>query len=324
MIATPQRGTIMSGRSFRSTTFIALALLVSIALAGCSTAGFSPIPTASPSPSGSTVPSADPALCGSAPADLSPGASSACASPAPSASTTGFYLRTWQSQALAPQYTFGWTPSVTISGGQLVSGLVAVPAIYPGPIYIGPTSRTISDKGVAAIIAEAQKGGLLDGKTNYGQGIAPGSIVVHIRLVVGGIAHDYSGPAQASDAQPGAAFSSFWQRLHSLDSWLALELGKQEPYVPTAIAVMTKPVAEPQDGFTPQKTAWPLESTFAAFGIAYGDAGSRCGTVTGADLAKLLPILKVSNQLTRFHDTAGVEKSLQVRVLFPGENSPCA
>ena len=45
--------------------------------------------------------------------------------------------------------------------------------------------------------------------------------------------------------------------------------------------------------------------------------------VTGADLAKLEPVVKQANQLTRFVDSANVKDSLLVRVLVPGEPSPC-
>jgi hypothetical protein len=109
--------------------------------------------------SGSGGPSSSPA--GSSPAGSSPASSAALSGPA---SVSGFYLRAWQTQALAPQYTFGWLAPVTISDGQFIDGNIAIPAIYPGPIYLGPQSRPISDAGIAAIVAEARKDGLLADK----------------------------------------------------------------------------------------------------------------------------------------------------------------
>jgi len=313
----------MPARSLGFFRLLGASLLVTATLAGCSVAGTSPVFPASP------VPSHDAGLCLPTDPPL-PGSSTACASPAPvaptpgtSVSTTGFYMRVWQTQALALKYTFGWLPAATISDGQFVSGLIAIPTIYPGPIYVGPVARTISDKGVATVIDEARRDGLLEGKTDYAQGIAPGSIVAHIRLVVDGVTHDLTGPIQASDSEPGAAFASFWTRVHSLDAWLAPELGKEAAYAPTAVAVMTQPVAEPQAGFTAKEVQWPLAGNFDTLGSALGSDGTRCATVTGADLTKLLPILQNANQLTRFVDSAGVKKSLQVRVLLPGEESPC-
>jgi hypothetical protein len=87
-------------------------------------------------------------------------------SPAPSGSSSanGFYLRAWQTQALAPQYTFAWLPLATISDGKFIDGMVAVPAIYPGPLWVGPSVRRSAPKGIDAIVAEARKQGLLGQK----------------------------------------------------------------------------------------------------------------------------------------------------------------
>jgi hypothetical protein len=54
-----------------------------------------------------------------------------------------------------------------------------------------------------------------------------------------------------------------------------------------------------------------------------GNDANRCAVVSGADLGKLEPVVKQSNQLTRFVDSAGVKDSLQVRVMVPGEPNPC-
>jgi hypothetical protein len=50
---------------------------------------------------------------------------------------------------------------------------------------------------------------------------------------------------------------------------------------------------------------------------------NRCAVVTGADLATLEPVVKQSNQLTRFVDSENVKDSLEVRALVPGEPSLC-
>jgi hypothetical protein len=46
--------------------------------------------------------------------------------------------------------------------------------------------------------------------------------------------------------------------------------------------------------------------------------------VSGADVTRLVPVVKQSNQLTRFVDSSGVKNSLVVRVLVPGEPGPCS
>lgn len=250
--------------------------------------------------------------------------------PSASSSASGFYLRAWRAQALAPRYTFSWLPNVTVSDGQYISGMVAVPAIYPGPIYVGLSSRPISTRGIDAIVAEARRDGLLGAKSDFADGIMPGSISAHILLVVDGVTHELTGVLPTAlgpaSAPPGtaAAFASFWSRLEMLDAWLATELGPSSPYTPTSIAVMLTPPAEANGSIAPNETPWPLASTFATFGQPYGGSVYRCATVTGTDLATLLPIVKASNQLTRFVDSTGAKVSLQARVLVPGESGPCA
>jgi len=81
-------------------------------------------------------------------------AASASAEGSGVAQPSGFYLRAWQSQDLAPQYTFGTLPQATIANGIFINGLVAIPMIYPGPIYVALQSRPISVAGINAIVAD--------------------------------------------------------------------------------------------------------------------------------------------------------------------------
>jgi hypothetical protein len=253
------------------------------------------------------------------------GPSATPASPAPA----GFYLQAWQTQALAPQNTFGWLPAVTIAGGQYIDGRVAIPMIYPGPLYVGLSERSISTNGVAAIVAEARVDGLLGDKVDFTASGLVGSITAHIRLVVDGVTHDLTGPlptdASTTFTAPGtaSAFTAFWNRLGTIDTWLSAELGQSGAYPPASIAVLVAPPADAMGPVTANEVTWPLASTFTTFGTPFGGSVYRCGTVNGEDLAKLLPIVQASNALTRFVDSTGAKMSLQVRVLLPGEASPC-
>jgi hypothetical protein len=243
--------------------------------------------------------------------------------------SSGFYLRAWQSQALAPQETFGWLPVATVVGGAYIDGRVAITMIYPGPLYIDPSARSIDAAGVAAIAAEAKAGGLLGDKTDFSADSAPGSILAHIQITVDGVTHDLTGPLPADASTTGtpgtvSAFTAFWNRIGSIDTWLAADLGQSGPYSPASIAVLVAPPTDAGAGITAVETAWPLASSFATFGQPFGGSVYRCATLTGPDLAKLLPVVQSSNALTRFVDSAGAKMSLQVRVLVPGEPGPCA
>lgn len=260
------------------------------------------------------------------PAVSSPAVSSAA--PSAPASTAGFYLRTWQTQALAPQYTFGWLAPVTISDGQFIDGNIAIPAIYPGPIYAGLQSRPISEAGIAAIVAEARKDGLLADKTDFATDALPGSVTTHIELRIDGVTRELTGPLPTGlvpdSAAPGtpAAYQRFWNQITSINSWLAADLGQGKSFTPTSLAVLVTPPTEATAGIAANEKPWPLASTFATFGKPLGGS-YRCATVTGSDATALLTVVVESNQLTHFTDSAGAKASLQVRTMLPGEPDPC-
>jgi hypothetical protein len=90
------------------------------------------------------------------------------------------------------------------------------------------------------------------------------------------------------------------------------------------MAVLALPPTDATGGITPNEVAWPLATPFSGFGTALGNDSYRCAVVTGADLATLEPVVKQSNQLTRFVDSAMVKDSLLVRAMVPGEPNPCA
>jgi hypothetical protein len=280
-------------------------LVAATVLAGCVGSGGQPTGSSSPSssPSGSSTPSG-------------------------STSPNGFYLRTWQTQALPTPYTFGWLPSATIADGQYINGVVAVPMIYPGPIYIGLPARPISTAGIDAIVAEARKDGLLDAKTDFTGEPMPGSILTHIRLTVDGVTHDLTGPlptaVSSGPATPGttAAYLALLSLVTSIESWLAADLGPSTPYQPDRIAVLLTPPTDANGGIAAKEDMWPLASPFETFGKAYG-AGNRCATVTGPDLKLLLPVIQASNQLTLFFDSVDARMTMQAMVLVPGDDGPC-
>jgi hypothetical protein len=269
------------------------------------------------------------APAGATPEPSAPGPSPSEGTPSGGPSGGAFYLRGWITQALAPQYTFGFMPPVTIGDSVLYDGMVAVPAIYPGPLYVGLSTRTISQAGIDRIVAEATARGLLGSQTQFGSTL-PGGQTCHVRLVEGGVTHDLAGNCSRSAAgtsaaaTAAAAFAGFWEKLTSTEMWLADTLGPSIAYTPERLAVMTIPPAEPSGPITPSQAAWPLAVPFASFGTPSGGNDYRCAIVSGGDLATLLPVVQAANALTRFTDSAGTVRSLQVRVLTPGDAGPCA
>jgi hypothetical protein len=301
-------------------TVIAL-LFTAFVAAACSGAAPGPtlVPTAAPTPSVT--------------ASLRP-----TVTPAPTSSaspTAGFYLRGWYEQALPPDATFGQLPILTISEGVAIDGNVAIPAIYPGPIFVKPFARSISSDGQRMIADEARRLGLVGGTTDFtGGGAAPGSQIARLVLIVDGEMYDLSGPADPGvgcrpgecDADPGTpeAFSAFWQGLSMLDSWVGDELGATEPYEPERVAVLFTGPAQPEPGLPQQPKAWPLGGSFDQMGVEYpGAPGSRCITITGDELELAVPVLEEANQLTVFLDEADGQASANAVVVVPGAASPC-
>jgi hypothetical protein len=240
--------------------------------------------------------------------------------------TSDFYLRIWQTQALPPQTTFGWLPSATIANSQFIDGMVAIPMIYPGPIYVGLSQQSISEAGITAIINRAQVDGLLGPRRDFTEIPMPGSITAHLTMTVGGTTYDLTGPLltssrPASTPTPGstAAFEDFYNQLQTLSLWLRSELGQSTSYIPSSVAFMLTPPAEVAAPLAPAEVRWPLAGNFAAFGVSTGMAGYRCAVLSGQDLVTLLPVVQDANALTRFVDASGAKMSLVTRVVLPGE-----
>ena len=302
-------------------TFVGI--LLTALVAACSGAAPSPSviqPTPAPSSNSSSNPTSNPTP--EPPASPSPDLAAA------------FYLRAWYTQALPPQSTFNWLPLVTIDNGIALDGNVAIPAIFPGPLLIQPFARPITEAGTDAIAAEAERLGLLGETTDFTDGtILPGSKTGELQIVVDGVTHDLIGnPGQVTTCQvgecvadPGSpeAFAAFWQKILYLDGWIADELGPSSEYQPERVAVLFVAPAN-GEGMQQQQVLWPLEETFDTVGVEFpGEAGTRCRTYAGNDLATLLPILQDGNQLTIFHDADDNRRSAATVVVVPGADSPC-
>ena len=283
------------------TRHVAPLALVCLLLAACSAAGPSPTPSPQPSPS-----------------------------PAPA---TGFYLRAYYTQALPPRHTFNWLPMLTVADGVLLDGNVAIDMIFPGPLTILPIARPITNDGIAALVAEAQRLGLLTDKTDYTGGQPmPGAQLAHIQLIVDGVTYDLTGSADATivcvrapcEAAPGTpeAFAAFWQELSMAGTWLGSELGPIQEFVPDRVALLL--TAPTDQGMPNQPVEWPFDTVIAEAGVEFaGEEGARCVTLTGDALGAIWPALRDGNQLTVFVDDAATEATPIVRVLVPGDESPC-
>ena len=267
----------------------------------------------------------------------------ACSAAAPSPtpvlsppSDAKFLLRVTTVQALPPNATFGWLPSIviTIDGRVLQSG--AVPAIFPGPLLPPIFARQLTAKGWAQIVEVARTAGLLTGASDFTGGqLPPGSTATRLQIVADGRTFDMTGDATRSiqcittpcAPAPGTpeAFAGFIGALMDPSVIVgASELGPDQRYVPEGYAVLVGAVPDDQ-GLAQPPIALPLAAGFAGFGKPLADgSGGRCGLVTGADAVALHGPFGAANQLTKWRDPVdGSFHGLQVRPLLPGDGDPC-
>jgi hypothetical protein len=281
--------------------------LLTVFLAACSIAGPSPSPAPTPTPSPSPSPSPSPAAA--------------------------FYLRAWYTQALPPRGTFSWLAMLTIADGVLLDGNVAIDMIFPGPLTILPIARSISADGIAALADEARRLGLLGDVIDFTGGQPmPGGRLAQLELIVDGKTYMLTGnpdlqiecvraPCEAAPGTP-QAFAAFWHELTMAETWLEPELGPSQQYVAERVALLL--AAPSNQGLANVPVDWPFDTPLAEAGVAFqGEAGERCITLSGDALAAIWPTLRDGNQLTVFVDTAGTQAAPVVRVLVPGDESPC-
>ena len=231
------------------------------------------------------------------------------------------------------EYTLGSTPFWSLFG----DGTLIVPGpqieIYPGPALPNLTATQLSEDGIQAILQAAGDAGLLDGDADYGdQCIADAATTVFTTTadgttsVVSAYALDVGEPAGTcgsdKDADARGKLAAFQAKLTDLRSWLPDgAVGSERPFDPAEMRVYVLPYQGdpelPQDPIE-----WPLEPPLDAFGepIPNAPADTRCGVVTGEDLATLLAAARDANALTPW-TSDGSHHQLIFRPLLPDERT---
>jgi hypothetical protein len=285
-----------------------VATAAALLVAACSSGAASPSPSPLPTPAPSVPPS-----------------------PGPDLQT--YWLRATTTQALPPLNVFGGQSYAVITGdGKWITQL-AIPTIYPGPLMPNLGARQLTEAGRTAILQAAKDLGLLEGTTDFSAGpVLAGGISGRIEMTVDGRLITLTGNPNAlmecittpCDPPPGsaAAFAEFWRRLGDLPSWIPGELGPDAPYEAASYAILVGPAPTQDPGFTQPPADWPLEQPLALFGGPVVDGSYRCGTVSGADAATLLPALQAANQLTQWVQDPQTSATfgLTVRPMVPGED----
>ena len=257
-------------------------------------------------------------------------------SPEPTPDPSTAWLRAQQHQALPHANVFAVGPTAVITGDGTYVTAGAIPEIYPGPLLPPLIGRPISDAGREAILAEADRLGLLGRKTDF-KGVAamPGGVTGELTLTVDGSPRTLTGEPDSQimclippcDPIPRTpeAFGDMWRKLADPAPWLGAELGPETPFVADAYALLVGPAPDPDPALGAQIQEWPLDEPIATFGGPVANGTLRCGTVAGDDAATLRPALEAANQLTQWveDETTSATFGMTVRPIVAGED-PCA
>jgi hypothetical protein len=222
-------------------------------------------------------------------------------------------------------------PVISVYG----DGTVIVPgpqvAIFPGPALPNLQRATISPAGMQILLEAARDAGLLGPDAHYDLGGIMDASSAEFTVNADGRLHTVSayalmesgGSPQGPDASVAEArtkLARFQAQLASLEGSLGSELGGWSPYRAERFQLLVSAGAPDNQGLVQQPIAWPLSTPLATFGEALPDLfqGQRCGVVSGADAALLMPLLQKANALTPW-TSEDAAYGMTVRPLLPGE-----
>lgn len=218
---------------------------------------------------------------------------------------------------------------------------------FPGPAYPPLLERTLTEKGIQAVLSGVEETNLFTGdlELNGAQNMVADAANTRFILDAGGrqvTISVYGLGTLLPDMEPAPGISSGEVEAHrilgqlndglmTLDSWLPADAWEDEgwqPYRPEALRLYVRDVTgQPVDGgdLPEQVREWPTDDDPAAFGEEesfFGD-GTRCGVVDGELGATWLEELKAANQMTLWTDDGDRRFSVRVRPVLPHEDPAC-
>lgn len=218
---------------------------------------------------------------------------------------------------------------------------------FPGPAYPPLSERTLTEKGIQAVLSGVEETNLFTGdlELNGAQNMVADAANTLFILDAGGrevTVSIYGLGTLLPDMEPAPGISSAEVEAHrilgqlneglmTLDSWLPADAWEDEgwqPYRPEALRLYVRDVTgQPVDGgdLPEQVREWPTDDDPAAFGEEesfFGD-GTRCGVVDGDLGATWLEELKAANQMTLWTDDGARRFSVRARPVLPHEDPAC-
>ena len=246
---------------------------------------------------------------------------------------------------VAPSYSIRQLPQFSLMGDGSAITPGAIAEIYPSPAIAPLFSQQVTPDGIQAILSLAETDGLLAPSRDYTDlgsiGIADAPTTT-FTVVADGQTHTFNfyalgelgqkKPDQMSQQEFDARTKAqdFATKTGDLNWLPAGSAAQATPFVPSAVRVFVSDYT-PDSTVSEPAIAWPLSTGLAGFGDPMTGATnggglntnnglpSRCGTVTGADLTTLLPLIDHANELSPWKSN-GKEYGLLFRPLLPDES----
>jgi len=236
------------------------------------------------------------------------------------------------------EYTLTAIPTFSMFADGRVITTGPMIEIFPQPALPNLRVMTLNEKGIARVLGVAKSAGLFDGSADYElPNIADAQSTV-FTLNADGVSTEVSAYALGFDDSIGMDIPNAEARkkLNELRDFLfnlqteltAEEITKaDESYLSDEIRIFAAPIdpASPpwQDVIEePASIAWPLGVGLAEIGAPFTgpfSEGTRCTTITGADVERLYKVLSGANQLTPW-ESEGELYQIWVRPLLPDES----
>jgi hypothetical protein len=233
---------------------------------------------------------------------------------------------------VAPTFAQGQIPGFSLYADGRVITLGAQIEIYPQPALPPVMVSRVDAAGVQAILKAAFAAGL-DTDVDYvdlGSTMIADAPTTTFTLTTDGQTHVVrvyalgelgSKPDQMSQAEFEArkALLDFSTKVNDLRTFVgADDVSEDGAFVANEMRVWVNDY-QPDETLPEPGLDWPGPSPLTDFGSVSQTYGSRCGTVSGADLSALMPLAEQANQLTPWKSD-GRRFGLVFRPLLPDES----
>jgi hypothetical protein len=224
---------------------------------------------------------------------------------------------------------FRIVPELVLTTDDRVVTPAPVAEVYPGPLLVPLTTRTLDAAGRESLADAVRRSGLATAPApDFGSPRVADAPTTTLTVTVDGTTSRLVAPA-LDEAHPDdstltaeqharrAALRDLVARLRDLAATVgAGHLGPEAPYVPDGVwlRVLPAPPGNPADPVQPTVREWPVP------GVDLGTL-TRATLVDGATGAAVLDALAGATELTWFRDDADIHQVL-ARPALPGDDTP--